>query len=93
MIHATQLKHNRATYEDVYLFLNLYLNGPGIAQAEAIIYIDQTIKNPIAKMILPNYSFDTLGQDPLDTLHTLTIADLENDNPTATFTVVDPILT
>lgn len=91
MIHTTTLKHNRATYSDVYLFLKLYLNGAGTAEAEAIMYADQTIQDQIGAMRLPNYTFDELGANPLDTLHTLTIAYLETDNPEAVLTIVDPI--
>ena len=91
MIHTTTLKHNRATYNDVYLFLKLYLNGAGTAEAEAIFYADQTIKDQIGAMRLPNYTFNELGADPLATLHTLTIAHLQSENPTATLTTVNPI--
>ena len=92
MIHTTQLQHNRATYTDVYLFLKLYLNGPGTAEAEAILYADQEMKDQIGAMRLPNYTFDELGNDPMATLHTLTIAHLQAENPTATITICNPII-
>lgn len=92
MIHTTQLQHNRATYTDVYLFLKLYLNGPGTAEAEAILYADQAMKDQIGAMRLPNYTFDELGDDPMATLHTLTIAQLQAENPTATITICNPII-
>lgn len=91
MIHTTTLKHNRATYSDVYLFLKLYLNGAGTAEAEAIMYADQTIQDQIGAIKLPNYTFDELGANPLDTLHTLTMAHLQVDNPDAVLNIVDPI--
>lgn len=92
MIHTTQLQHNRATYTDVYLFLKLYLNGPGTAEAEAILYADQEMKDQIGAMRLPNYTFDDLGADPMTALHTLTIAQLQAENPTATITTCDPLI-
>ena len=92
MIHTTQITHNRATYNDVYLFLKLYLNGAGTAEAEAIMYGDQTIKDQIGAMRLPNYTFEELGANPLDTLHTLTIAHLQAENPNAVFTIVDVVV-
>lgn len=92
MIHTTQLQHNRATYTDVYLFLKLYLNGPGTAEAEAILYADQAIMDQIGAMRLPNYTFDELGADPLATLHTLTISQLQSENPNATITICNPII-
>ena len=90
MIHTTTLTHNRATYNDVYLFLKLYLNGAGTAEAEAILYADQTIKDQIGAMRLPNYTFDELGADPLTTLHTLTIAQLQTEDNI--LTIVSPII-
>lgn len=92
MIHATELKHNYATYSNVYLFLKLYLNGAGSAESEAILYADQTIKEQIGAIRLSNYTFNELGANPLDTLHTLTIVKLQEENPNAVFTIVDPIL-
>lgn len=92
MIHTTQLQHNRATYTDVYLFLKLYLNGPGTAEAEAILYADQEMKDQIGAMRLPNYTFDDLGNDAMATLHTLTIAQLQAENPTTTMTICDPLI-
>lgn len=92
MIHTTQLQHNRATYTDVYLFLKLYLNGPGTAEAEAILYTDQAMKDQIGAMRLPNYTFDQLGSDALTQLHTLTIAQLQAENPIATITICNPII-
>lgn len=92
MIHTTTLQHNRATYTDLYLFLKLYLNGPGTAEAEAILYADQAMKDQIGAMRLPNYTFDDLGNDPMATLHTLTIAQLQAENPTATITICNPII-
>jgi hypothetical protein len=91
MIHATKLTHNHATYNDVYLFLKLYFTGAGTAEAEAIMYGDQTIKDQIGAMRLPNYTFEELGNDPLTTLHDLTIAQLQAENPQATFTIVNII--
>ena len=91
MIHTTTLTHNRATYNDVYLFLKLYLNGAGTAEAEAIMYADQTIKDQIGAVRLPNYTFEELGNDPLTTLHNLTIAHLQTENQQATFTIVNII--
>lgn len=91
MIHTTTLQQGRATYNNVYLFLKLYLNGAGTAEAEAIMYADQTIQEQIGAMRLPNYTFEELGANPLDTLHTLTIAHLQTDNPEAVLTIVDPI--
>lgn len=97
MIHTTTLQHNRATYTDVYLFLKLYLNGPGTAEAEAILYADQAMKEQIGAMRLPNYTFDEytfdeLVADPLATLHTLTISQLQSENPNATITICNPII-
>ena len=92
MIHTTQLQHNRATYTDVYLFLKLYLNGPGTAEAEAILYADQAMKDQIGAMRLPNYTFDDLGNDAMATLHILTVAQLQTENPTATITICNPII-
>ena len=92
MIHTTQLQHNRATYTDVYLFLKLYLNGPGTAESEAILYADQEMKEQIGAMRLPNYTFDDLGADPMAALHTLTIAQLQAENPNATITICNPII-
>jgi hypothetical protein len=80
MIHATKLTHNHATYNDVYLFLKLYFTGPGTAESEAIIYKDQAIKEQIGAIRLPNYTFEELGANPMDTLHTLTIAHLQEDD-------------
>lgn len=91
MIHTTTLQQGRATYTDVYLFLKLYLNGPGTAEAEAILYADQTIKDQIGAIRLPNYTFEELGADPLATLHILTIAQLQSENPSAIITTVNPI--
>ena len=91
MIHTTTLQQGRATYNDVYLFLKLYLNGAGTAEAEAILFADQTIKDQIGALRLPNYTFDELGQDPLATLHTLVISKLQSENPTAIITTVNPI--
>lgn len=92
MIHTTTLQHNRATYSDVYLFLKLYLNGAGTAEAEAIMYSDQSIQDQIGAIRLPNYTFDELGANPLDTLHTLTVAQLQSQNATAIITIVNPII-
>ena len=92
MIHTTQLTHNRAMYTEVYLFLKLYLNGPGIAESEAILYADQSMKDQIGAMRLPNYTFEELGNDPLTALHTLTIAQLKAENPTATITTCNPVI-
>lgn len=92
MIHTTRLQQGRATYNDVYLFLKLYLNGAGTAEAEAILYADQTIKDQIGALRLPNYTFEELGANPLDTLHTLAIAHLQVENPDAVFTVVDVVV-
>ena len=92
MIHTTQLQHNRATYTDVYLFLKLYLNGPGTAEAEAILYADQEMTDQIGAMRLPNYTFDELGSDALTQLHTLTVAQLKAENQTATITICNPII-
>ena len=92
MIHTTTLQHNRATYTDVYLFLKLYLNGPGTAEAEAILYADQAMKDQIGAMRLRNYTFDELGSDALTQLHTLTVVQLKSENPTATITLCNPII-
>lgn len=92
MIHTTKLTYNRATYNNVYLFLKLYLNGPGTAEAEAILYADQEMKDQIGAMRLPNYTFDQLGSDSLTQLHTLTVAQLQAENPTATMTICDPLI-
>lgn len=92
MIHTTQLTHNRATYSDVYLFLKLYLNGPGTAEAEAMIYGDQAMTDQIGAMRLPNYTFDELGNDAMATLHTLTIAHLQAENQTAMITTCNPVI-
>ena len=93
MIHTTQLTHNRATYSNVYLFLKLYLNGPGIAEAEAILYADQEMKEQIGAMRLPNYTFDQLGDYPMMYLHAVTIAQLQAENPTAVITECNPLIT
>jgi hypothetical protein len=93
MIHTTQLTHNRATYSDVYLFLKLYLNGLGTAEAEAVIYGDQEMKDQIGAMRLPNYTFDQLGDYPMMYLHTVTIAQLQAENPTAVVTECNPLIT
>lgn len=92
MIHATSLIENYGTYNNVYLFLKLYLDEPGYANSEAIMYSDQTIQNKIGAFPLGRYSFDELGSNPLDTLHTLTITKLQQINPTSTFTIVNPII-
>ncbi len=92
MIHTTQLTHNRATYSDVYLFLKLYLNGPGTAEAEAILYANQAMTDQIGAMRLPNYTFDQLGNDPMLFLHALTIEQLQAENPTATITTCNPVI-
>lgn len=92
MIHTTTLQHNRATYTDVYLFLKLYLNGPGTAESEAILYADQEMTDQIGAMRLPNYTFEQLGNDPMLALHTLTIAQVQAENPTATITICNPII-
>ena len=92
MIHTTQLQHNRAMYTDVYLFLKLYLNGPGISESEAILYADQEMKDQIGAMRLPNYTFDQLGDYPMMYLHTVTIAQLQAENPTATITTCNPVI-
>jgi len=93
VIHTTQLTHNRATYSDVYLFLKLYLNGPGTAEAEAMIYGDQAMTDQIGAMRLPNYTFDQLGDYPMMYLHTVTIAQLQAENPTAVITECNPLIT
>jgi hypothetical protein len=90
MIHTTKLTHNHATYTDVYLFLKLYFSGAGTAEAEAIIYKDQAMTEGIGAIRLPDYKFEELGANPLDTLHTLTIAHLAQDG--ATLTIVNPII-
>lgn len=90
MLHVTQLTNNHATYTDVYLFLKLYLNGAGTAESEAIMYADQTMKEQIGAMRLPNYTFEELGANPLDTLHTLAIAHLQTDDNV--ITIVSPII-
>jgi hypothetical protein len=90
MIHTTKLTHNHATYTDVYLFLKLYFSGAGTAEAEAIIYKDQAMTEGIGAMRLPDYTFEQLGANPLDTLHTLTIKHFEHDG--ATLTIVNPII-
>lgn len=92
MIYATSLIENYGTYNNVYLFLKLYLDEPGYSNSEAIMYSDQTIQNKIGAFPLGRYSFDELGLNPLETLHTLTIAKLQPLNPTATFTIVNPII-
>lgn len=97
MIHTTKLTYNRATYNNVYLFLKLYLNGPGTAEAEAILYADQEMKDQIGALRLPNYTFDELfndeyDDDPMTKLHLLTITQLQSENPTATITLCDPII-
>ena len=84
-------------YTDVYLFLKLYLNGPGTAEAEAILYADQAMKDQIGAIRLPNYTFDELfndeyDDDPMTKLHLLTIAQLQAENPTATITLCNPII-
>lgn len=93
MIHATSLTENHITYNNVYCFLKLYLDGPGIATAETIIYSDQTIRNQIGALSLGQYTFDVLGPNPMDTLHSLTIAQFQESNPNSTFTIVSPVLT
>lgn len=90
MIHTTKLTHNHATYTDVYLFLKLYFSGAGTAEAEAIIYNDQAMTEGIGAMRLPNYTFEQLGANPLDTLHQLTITHLAQDG--AILTIVNPII-
>lgn len=90
MIHTTKITHNHATYNDVYLFLKLYFTGPGTAESEAIIYKDQTIKEQIGAIRLSNYTFEELGANPMDTLHTLTIAQLQTDDNI--LTIVSPII-
>ena len=92
MIHTTTLQHNRATYSDFYLFLKLYLNGPVTAEAEAILYADQAMTDQIGAMRLPNYTFEQLGNDPMLALHTLTIAQVQAENPSATITTCNPII-
>ena len=79
-------------YTDVYLFLKLYLNGPGTAESEAILYADQEMKDQIGAMRLPNYTFDQLGDYPMMYLHTVTIAQLKAENPTATITTCNPVI-
>jgi hypothetical protein len=90
MIHATKLTHNHATYNDVYLFLKLYFTGAGTAEAEAIIYKEQSMKHQIGAIRLPNYTFEELGANPMDTLHTLTISHLQTDDNI--LTIVSPII-
>jgi hypothetical protein len=90
MIHASKLTHNHATYNDVYLFLKLYFTGAGTAEAEAVIYKEQSMKDQIGAIRLPNYNFDELGANPMDTLHTLTISHLQTDDNI--LTIVSPII-
>jgi hypothetical protein len=90
MIHATKITHNHATYNDVYLFLKLYFTGAGTAEAEAIIYKEQSMKDQIGAIRLPNYTFEELGANPMDTLHTLTISHLQTDDNV--LTIVSPII-
>jgi hypothetical protein len=90
MIHATKLTHNHATYNDVYLFLKLYFTGAGTAEAEAVIYKEQSMKDQIGAIRLPNYTFEELGANPMDTLHTLTISHLQTDDNI--LTIVSPII-
>jgi hypothetical protein len=90
MIHATKITHNHATYNDVYLFLKLYFTGAGTAEAEAIIYKEQSMKDQIVAIRLPNYTFEELGANPMDTLHTLTIAHLQTDDNI--LLIVSPII-
>jgi hypothetical protein len=90
MIHATKITHNHATYNDVYLFLKLYFTGAGTAEAEAIIYKEQSMKDQIVAIRLPNYTFEELGANPMDTLHTLTISHLQTDDNV--LTIVSPII-
>jgi hypothetical protein len=73
----------------VYLFLKLYFSGAGTAEAEAIIYKDQAMTEGIGAMKLPDYTFEQLGANPLDKLHTLTIAHLAQDG--AVMTIVNPL--
>jgi hypothetical protein len=74
----------------VYLFLKLYFSGAGTAEAEAIIYKDQAMTEGIGAMRLPDYTFQQLGANPLDTLHTLTIAHLAQNG--AILTIVNPLI-
>jgi hypothetical protein len=90
MIHATKITHNHATYNDVYLFLKLYFTGAGTAEAEAVIYKEQSMKDQIGAIRLPNYTFEELGANPMLTLHTLTIAHLQTDDNI--LTIVSPII-
>jgi hypothetical protein len=90
MIHATKLTHNHATYNDVYLFLKLYFTGAGTAEAEAVIYKEQSMKDQIGAIRLPNYTFEELGANPMDTLHTLTISHLQTDDNV--LLIVSPII-
>jgi hypothetical protein len=90
MIHATKITHNHATYNDVYLFLKLYFTGAGTAEAEAIIYKEQLMNDQIGAIRLPNYTFEELGANPMDTLHKLTIAHLQTDDNI--LTIVSPII-
>jgi hypothetical protein len=90
MIYATKLTHNHATYNDVYLFLKLYFTGAGTAEAEAVIYKEQSMKDQIGAIRLPNYTFEELGANPMDTLHTLTMSHLQTDDNI--LTIVSPII-
>jgi hypothetical protein len=90
MIHATKITHNHATYTDVYLFLKLYFTGAGTAESEAIIYKEQSMKDQIGAIRLSNYTFEELGVNPMDTLHTLTIAHLQTEDNI--LTIVSPII-
>ena len=83
MIHATSISLDNITYNNVYLFLKLYMDSPGTAQSEAILYSDQSIKNQVGAIKLNTYTFEQLAINPMDTLHTLTISSLQQTNPSS----------
>lgn len=91
MIYATSLTRNHVTYNNAYCFLKLYMDGPGYANAKTIIYSDQTLQTEIGAFYLGQYTFDELGANPMDTLHTLVINQFQQTNPDSTFTIVNPL--
>ncbi len=82
---------------DVFLFVKVYLNATGTAEAEAIIYEDQEIKNQIGAVRLPNFTSAELvggaGDNDYDKIidkaSDLAIANFQTFNTGSTFSKVN----
>lgn len=85
---------------DVFLFVKVYLNTTGGAEAEAIIFEDQEIKNQIGAVRLPNFSAAEISGGAgvtdydkiIDKVSDLAIANFQTFNSGSTFSKVDVLV-